>query len=162
MLNTAFNLMFYGSFNIILTAIMQYMIMLLQANGEFRFIMIITFLAELIKANISFFLCGVPSINIYALVLGNLVLSSFITLAALIRLKQICAFKIRFFDIFLLIFSTFSMFLAVFTFLCCDYFSTFLSLFIAILLGIFIYFVLTIPFTLKILNAKYNNAKKRS
>ena len=41
-LDTAFQFMLYGGFSVVFTALMQYLLMLLQANGEFRFILIVT------------------------------------------------------------------------------------------------------------------------
>lgn len=148
-LDTSFNLMLFGGFSIIFTALMQYLLMLLQANGEFKFILIITVLGGIAKANISFFLSSVASVNIFALVLGNIVLSATVCILALYKLKHIVSFSVSAADLFMLLFGTFAMFLAVYTFISCDYFSLVANIIFAVVLGMVVYFVFTLPFLLK-------------
>lgn len=148
-LDTAFLLMLYGGFSIVFTAIMQYLLMLLQANGQFRYILAITAIAGAVKALLSFFLSALPSFNIFALVLGNLALSGITCVLALWKLKNIVAFKLTFSDLFVLLFGTFCMFLVVYTFINCNYFSIIVNLLLAVLLGIVVYVVLTIPVAIK-------------
>ncbi|MBP3431528.1 MAG: oligosaccharide flippase family protein [Clostridia bacterium] len=145
-LDAAFNLMLYGGFSIVFTALMQYLIMLLQANGQFRFILCVTALGGVFKAMISFFLSSVASVNIYALVLGNLVLNATVCILALWRIKKIVEFSLPAWDVFLLIFSTIAMFLTVYTFINCNYFHAIVNLILAMILGVGVYLVLTIPF----------------
>lgn len=158
-LDTAFDLMLYGAFSIIFTAIMQYLTMLLQANGEFKFILAITALGGVAKANLSFFLSAVPSINIFALVLGNIALSSIVCLLALWKLKRFVNFSLSFSELFMLIFATFAMFLTVYTFINCNYFHIILNILFAVALGMLVYLVLTIPFMLRL---KTNKSKVRA
>ncbi|MGN1201119.1 MAG: polysaccharide biosynthesis C-terminal domain-containing protein, partial [Candidatus Caccovivens sp.] len=148
-LDTAFLLMFYGGFSIVFTAIMQYLIMLLQANGRFQYILIITAIAGTMKALISFFLSALASFNIFALVLGNIALSGITCLLALWKLKNIVAFKLSFADVFLLLFGTLCMFLVVYTFINCNYFSNIVNILLAVLLGMIVYMVFTIPVAIK-------------
>lgn len=150
-LNTAFELMFYGAFNIVFTAIMQYCVMLLQANGEFKFILIITAVGGILKATISFFLSAIPSINIFALVLGNIVLSTTISILSLWKLKRILFFNLKFPELFTILFGTAVMFATVYTFINCNYFHIILNILISIILGIAVYFVVTIPLIIKII-----------
>lgn len=149
-LDTAFELMFFGAFSIVFTAIMQYLIMLLQANGEYKFILVITALGGVAKANLSFFLSAIPSINIFALVFGNIALSAIVCLLSLIRLKSYVNFSLPFSDVFVLIFATFLMFLTVYTFINCNYFYIVWNIALAVGLGALVYFVLTIPFIMRI------------
>lgn len=153
-LDTAFDLMFYGAFSIVFTAIMQYLIMLLQANGKFKFILAITTLGGIAKANLSFFLSVIPSINIFALVFGNIALSAVVCLLALLRLKSYINFVLPFSDVFMLLFATFAMFLTVYTFINCNYFYIVWNIAIAVALGVLVYFVLTIPFIMKMKHIK--------
>lgn len=158
-LNTAFSLMLFGGFSIVFTALMQYLLMLLQANGEFRYILIITALGGIAKANISFFLSAVPSINIFALVLGNIVLSSIVCVLALYKLKHIVAFSVSANDLLLLLFGTFAMFLAAYTFISCDYFGLVANIILTIIIGMIVYFVFTLPFLLKFKPKSLREAK---
>ena len=150
MLNVAFELMLFGGFSIIFTALMQYMIMLLQANGEFRFILLITAIGGGVKAVVSFVFTAFSSINIFALVLGNILLASIVSVLALYKLKKITNFVINFKELFVLVFGTLAMFVVVFAFINCNYFTTLANIILAVLLGVGVYFVLTIPFLLKI------------
>lgn len=153
LLDTAFWLMFYGGFSILFTALMQYFVMLLQANGKFSFILTITIFGGLIKGVLSFFLSAIPNINIFALVIGNIAMSGTISVFALFKLKKISSFKFPFGEITLLIFATVVMFETANTFVNCNYYATFINVLIAIILGIVTYVVLTIPFSLKLLKA---------
>ncbi len=150
MLDVAFNLMLYGGFSIVFTALMQYLIMLLQANGQFRFILLSMILGGIVKASLSFFLSASGSVNIFALVLGNIALSAIVCLLAIWKLKRIVSFAIPFYDFFLLILGTVSMFFMVYTFINCNYFSTIFNIILAVILGVFAYLVLTVPFLLRI------------
>lgn len=149
MLDIAFSLMFYGGFGIVFTALMQYFVMLLQANGEFRYILTITIVGGITKATLSFFLSGITTINIFAIVFGNIALSSIVCVLALWKLRKIFAFSINFNDLFVLMFSTFAMFLTVYTFINCQYFSLVLNIILAVTIGIVVYIVFCIPFLLK-------------
>jgi len=158
MLDTAYNLMFFGGFSIVFTALMQYFLMLLQANGKFRYILGITALGGLAKAIVSFVLSAVPSINIYAIVFGNLAMTSIVSIGALVKLKKVMFLKIEAGSLFALLFGTFAMFLTVYTFINCNYFGTITNIILAIVLGVFVYLVLTASFSLKLLKKSF--AKK--
>lgn len=145
LLDLAFNLMFYGAFSIIFTAIMQFAVMLLQANGEFKFILFATLLGGIFKAVITFFLSSVSSINVFALVLGNIALYATGCILTLAKLKNSISFRITFGEILTILFATLSMFLVVFTFENCNYFSEIANLVIGVILGVVAYAVLSAP-----------------
>ncbi len=149
-LDVAFELMIFGAFSIIFTALMQYLVMLLQANGEFKFILAITSFGGLIKALISFSLSAVPNINIFALVLGNIFLSAIVCIFALHKLKNIINFSISLKDLFILGLGTFAMFCVVYAFINCNYLGIVANIVLAIVLGVLVYGVLTAPFLLKL------------
>ena len=145
MLDVAFNLMLFGGFSIVFTALMQFLVMLLQANGQFKFILAITALGGVAKAILSFFLSAVPSVNIFALVLGNIVLAAIVCVLALWRLKKISAFSLRFADLFIVMLSALLMFLAVYSFCRGNRFSVVVNLLISICIGGAVYLVLSVP-----------------
>lgn len=150
MLNVVFELMLFGGFSIVFTALMQYLIMLLQANGQFKYILLITSIGGIIKAAVSFIFAAIPSVNIFALVLGNILLYSSVSVLALYKLKQFANFVISFKEIFTLVFGTLAMFVVVYAFINCNYFGTLANIVLAVFLGVLSYFVLTIPFLMKI------------
>lgn len=154
LLTISFYLMLYGGFATIFTAIMQYIIMILQANGQFKYILIITLLGGFLRAGLSFFLALVPSINIYAILVGNIVMTAFVSLLGLTKLKNISAFSVKAKDIFLLLFGTFLMFMAVHTFIRSAYFSPYVNILLAVLIGVVVYGIITIPFLITIVYVK--------
>lgn len=157
LLDIAFWLMFYGAFSIVFTALMQYLVMLLQANGQFKFILLITALGGLAKALLSFLLASVKQVNIFALVIGNLALAAIVCVLALWKLKRMIPLSVSFFDLFLLLLGTLAMFVTVYTFINCNYFSSLLNLLLAIVLGAIVYAVVTLPFVLRLKPKKMNN-----
>ena len=148
-LDTAFSLILYGGFSIVFTALMQFLTMLLQANGQFKYILAITTLGGVVKACISYFLSAVPSINIFALVLGNIALAAVVSVLALLKLKSVVSFRLSFSDLFVMIFATFLMFVTVYTFINSNYFGLLTNIILGILLGVLVYFVMTVPFWIK-------------
>jgi lipopolysaccharide export LptBFGC system permease protein LptF len=76
-------------------------------------------------------------------------LSAIVCIFALYKLKKIVDFRLRFCELFTLIFATFAMFLAVFAFVNGNYFSLVGNILIAVCLGVVVYFALTTPFILK-------------
>lgn len=150
MLKKGFELMLFGGFSVVFTALMQYLIMLLQANGQFKFILLCTALGGVAKVLITFFLSALPAINIFALPLGNLVLAGIVSVMSVWKLKKLVSFTLPFADAFALIFGTLCMFLCVYTFVACNYFKPLLNLLLAVLLGVVVYGVFTIPFVLKL------------
>ncbi len=154
LLMIAFNLMLYGGFATIFTALMQYIIMILQANGQFNYILLITIIGGALRAVLSFTLSAVSSINIYAVLLGNIAMTAITCLLGLFRLKQISAFSLPVKDVVILLLGTFLMFITVYTFVNSSYFSPMVNIILGILLGVLVYGVLTISFLIKIVNRK--------
>ncbi len=150
LLNKAFDLMVFGAFSVIFTALMQYFIMLLQANGQFKFILLSTAVGGALKVALTFFLSAVPSINIFALPLGNLILAGVVSVLSVWKIKKLANFSLPFGEAFALIFGTLLMFLAVYTFIKCEYFSPALNILFGIALGGLVYGFFTLPFTIKL------------
>ena len=149
-LDIAFELMFYGAFSIIFTALMQYLVMLLQANGQFKFILTTTIFGGVIKVVVSLALSAVRAVNIFALVFGNICFSAFVCVFALYKLKGMSRFRISLKEILSILFGTFSMFIVVYAFINCNYFSVLVNVVLSIMLGVLTYFVFTIPVFMKI------------
>lgn len=157
MLDLSFELMLYGAFGIILSALMQYFVMLLQAGGNFKFILLVTALGGVCKAFITLILSGINSINIFALVLGNIFMTAFVSICALLKLKKQIFFSLKFSEVFCLLFSTLSMFLTVYSFVNASYFTPFVNILLAVILGVVVYLVFSFPFLFKIWKKSYKN-----
>ena len=156
LLRTADLLTFYGGFSIVLTAISQYFTMLLQAKGEFSSILLFSTIGGVVKTVASLVLAALPSFNVFALVLGNILLSATMSVLCLVRLKKLLAFSLKFFDLFDLLFSVFVMFLAVHFFVQSTRMSDFASIVLGVGLGGVTYLVLTAPVIVKLLPKQKN------
>lgn len=154
LLSIAFNLMLYGGFATIFTALMQYIIMILQANGQFNFILLITIIGGSLRAILSFTLSIIPSINIYAVLLGNIAMTAINCLLGLWRLKKIVSFSLKVKDVLILLLGTFLMFITVYTFVRSSYFSPIVNIVLGIILGVLVYGVITISFLINIAQRK--------
>ena len=154
LLNIAFKLMIYGGFSIAFTALMQFFVMLLQAVGEFGYNLKITSIACVVKVVLTIVLAAVPGVNIFSIVFGNIVLATSICILALYKLKKKIDFSLSFMDLFVLLFSTLSMFFAVYSFMNMNYFSVVANLLVGVLLGVVVYAVFTLPVTTKLLTKK--------
>ena len=159
-LDTMFNLMLFGAFAIVFAAIMQYFSTLLLACGEFKFNLFITLGGGVLKGGVSVILAGVPSVNIYALIFGNIAIGAFVSLLAIVKLKKIVSINLAFGEVFDVLFSTATMFAVVYSFLQGDPFGRILNLAVAVLLGILTYVVFAIPLILKIFPKKRSKGLK--
>ena len=149
MLTVAANLTLYGGFATVFTALMQYAIMLLQAKGEFRFVAVLTAVASVAKVVLTVALAGVSFVNVYALVVGNLVFSGVVCVVALAKLKRCFDFKIPFLQISNLILATAIMYISVSAFLKSGSLLPVLALVGAVLIGVLVYFLISAPFVVK-------------
>jgi len=154
MLDVVFELMLFGAFSIVFTALMQYFVMLLQANGDFKFIVIITAIGGAVKGLSTVILAGIPQVNVFALVFGNILMSAFVATASLIRLKNIFKIKLSFLDVFLIVFGTAVMAVTVYTFIQKNYFSLLVNVVLAIVIGVLVYAVFCAPVVYSILKKK--------
>ena len=158
--NLGQNLMLYSAFSTIFMATTQYLLMVLQAFGKFKFCLIITLFGGMAKVVITFVFSAFPNINIFAVVLGNIIMSSTICIMCLTKLKRMLDFSFSFAEVFTLAFSTTAMYFLVKTFVDSDYFSPLPTLLCAMLLGLISYSVFSIPFFLKIFQKKNFQEKK--
>ncbi len=156
-LGLTFDLMLYGSFSIIFTAIMQYFVMLLQACGEFGFVLKTTAIGALLKVVITIALSGVGAINVFALVFGNIALSGFVCFCSVLKLKKKADFSVSLNEIFNLLFATTAMFFAVYSFLKCDYFGNVVNLVLSVFVGVVVYGIFIIPYLIKLFSKKKKN-----
>lgn len=156
MIDVVFDLMFFGAFSIVFTAFMQYFVMLLQANGDFKFMVIITAIGGALKGLSTVILAGIPQINIFALVFGNILMSAFVAVASLVRLKNIFSLKLKFLDVFLMVFGASVMAVSVYTFIQKNYFSSLVNVAIAIVIGVLVYAVFCAPVVYSVLKKKKN------
>lgn len=146
---TAANLTVYGAFATVFTALMQYMIMLLQAKGEFRFVALLMAIGSVVKVVLTITLAGFSFANIYSLTVGNLGFAGVVCVVAMVKLKRSFVFKISFLEAVNLLAATGLMYFAVTTFLNMSTLLPALALIGAVMIGIFVYAVAIFPFVVR-------------
>ena len=154
MLDVVFELMLFGAFSIIFTALMQYFVMLLQANGDFRFIVIITSIGGILKGLATVILAVISSVNVFAIVLGNILMSAFVCVCALVKLKSKFGLQFCFVELFLILFGTAVMAVTVYTFIQKNYFTVVVNIILGVILGVFVYIVFSAPVFYSIIKKK--------
>ncbi len=149
-----FNMMLFEGFFTVLFAVMQFLLVILQANGKLKFIVLVEIIAGIVKMLLTIFLTSISSINIYALILGNIVMAAILCVGFLVECKKISNFSLDFSDLFVMLFSTVCMFYLVFAFLKSPKFGAVVDILVSVLFGVFVYVVFCIPFEIKLLPKK--------
>ena len=143
MLSVAVNLTYLGVISTIITALTQFFVTLLQAKGEWTYIMVSYFLGGIAKAVCVAILCAVPSVNIFGVTLGNIALSSIVCILALLKNKR--KISVNIFDLSLPILSSVAMMLVLNLFNMHFQLSLLLQIVFSILLGALVYLFFTLP-----------------
>lgn len=154
------NLMLYGGISTIFAGLMQYFLMVLQAFSKFKFCLFATLAGGIVKVATTFTLSAISSINIFALVVGNLLMCSIVCIICLYKMKKLIYFSFSLGEIFTLAFSTTAMYFLVKTFVDSGYFSPLPTLFCAVALGVVSYSVFSVPYFIKIFDKKGLQEKK--
>lgn len=150
----AFYLMLSGGFLTIFTALMQFVVMVLEANGEFRYVLFIVALGGVARVVVSYSLSAVKSINVFALVLGGVAMTSIVCLFGLERLRRKINFKLPLVQMLVLFLGTALMYFGVYTFEESNYFSTLANTFVGVIIGVVVYGVVTISVLMNLFNLK--------
>ena len=145
-LNIILNLTMLSGISIILSAVMQFVISLLQAKGCFTEVMVYSIIAGIFKISTLFILARIPFINIFAILISNIVFNSILCICGLINLGKVV--KIGAFEFLLPLLSSCVMVLCVKIIL--SLMSGVIGLAISILGGSLIYFVLSFPLSIEI------------
>ena len=143
MLAFAVNLTYFGCVSTIITALMQFFVMLLQAKGKFGYCMSAYMLGGAIKIILVYVLCALPAINIYGVVIGNIALASTVAIMALVKNRRKIAVGI--YELTLPLLSSLAMTLAIVLFQHSFALSPLLQIICDILIGGVIYLFFTLP-----------------
>lgn len=141
-----YNLTIVSGFSIILSAIMQFSLAILQAKGFFTESMIFSVIAGVFKILTLFILARINVVNIFAISISNIVFNSTVCICALIKLKDLV--RVGAFEFLLPLLSSGIMFLCVKIFL--SLFTGVWGLLLSIIFGALIYFVVAFPLTFEI------------
>ncbi len=156
-LTTSQQLSLLTGFSIILTAIMQFLLALLQANGYYSYSMLFAFLGGLGKIAIIFITAPLREISIFSIAISNITLALVIIVCCLIKLGDLI--KLPFVDVVLPILSVIIMYLSVKIFL--SLIGGIIGLLLAAILGASIYFSLCFPLTNKYFKIIFNKIFKK-
>lgn len=159
MLDYAVQLTYLGSASVIISALMQFFIALLQAKGKFGYCMSAYILGGLLKIVCVYVLCALPAVNIYGVVVGNIALSGTVCIMALIKNKK--KISIGFFDLSLPLLSSIAMTMAIAYFLSSVSLSLILQIVFSVLIGACIYAFLTYPILAESLGEILNKFKSK-
>lgn len=147
-LQTAVELSYLTGLSVILSAIMQFVLSLLQAKGHFTFSFLITLAGGIAKVLFVVFFAKEPSINIFAIPISNSLLAMIVIIGGLIKLKGIV--KINYFDLFVPLFASVIMFISVKLFIDSVALSAIPLTLISIFVGAVIYIILILPIIKKL------------
>lgn len=142
-LDEALELTIIGGISVVLSAIMQFLLSLLQAKGYFGFTLFATALGGLAKILIVFFTARIPSINIFAIPISNMVLAMLVCILALLKLGMIV--KVSGYELLTPLLASFVMFMVIFVFIKTVELPLLAMLFLSVVIGGAIYFTLNIP-----------------
>ena len=145
--DTAYQLTILGGIAVVLSAIMQFLVSLLQAKGFFTYSMIFNIIGAVAKILMLCILAPKSSIGIFAIPISNIFLYSIVCICALIKLGSLV--KVQFFEFILPILSAVVMYISVRLILSAV--SGILGLLLAVFAGAIIYIVIALPLTINIM-----------
>lgn len=130
-----------GGLSIIMTAIMQFLVSVLQANGYYNYSLLFYVLGGVAKVVFLFIFAPIKEISIYAVSVSNILLSLIVSICVLIKLWKLI--KIPLVELFLPLTASIIMFLSVKIFL--SLIGGIIGLLLSIFVGIVLYAVFTLP-----------------
>ncbi len=139
----ASQLTYLGVVSTIITALMQFFVTLLQAKGEWNYILFSYIVGGIAKFICVFVLCAFADINIFGVAIGNITLSSIVCIMALVRNKK--KISIDVFELSLPMLSAVAMMLVINLFISNFQFSLVFQLIFSVIIGVIVYLIFTLP-----------------
>ena len=134
-----------GGISIIMTAIMQFLVAVLQANGYYTYSLVFHAIGGIAKILFLFLFAPIKEISIYAVSISNILLSLIVSICILIKLGKLI--KIPLVEILLPLTASVIMFLSVRVFL--SLVGGILGIILSIIIGMGLYGVFTLPLVTK-------------
>lgn len=160
MLDYAVYLTYFGSASVVISALMQFFVALLQAKGKFGFCMASYIIGGVLKIACAYLLCALPTINIYGVVIGNIALSATVCILALIKNKR--KISVGFFDLALPLLASTAMTLSIVLFSRKIVLSNIMQIVCSVLMGCALYAFLTYPILSEVLGEVWHKFKAKS
>ena len=160
MLDYAVRLTCFGAASVIVSALMQFYIALLQAKGKFGFCLTAYAVGGLLKVVCVYVLCGIESINIFGVVVGNIALSATVCVMAIIKNRR--KISMAFFDMALPLLASVAMALSLSLFTSRLAMSNLMQIVFSIAVGSMVYALLTYPILSEIICGVFGKAKAKT
>lgn len=146
-----------GGISIVMTAVMQFLIAVLQANAYYSYSLLFYGLGGVAKLVFLFVFAPMQEVGIYAVAISNILLSLIVSICSLIKLGKLI--KIPFVELLLPLTASVIMFLAVKIFL--SLVGGIFGVLLAVVIGMGLYFVFTLPLVTKYYQQIKNKLFKR-
>ena len=156
-LSIVWQLTIISGIGILLSAIMQFLVSVLQAKGYFNYTLIFNLIGGVARVALVFILAPIPSINIFALPIASIVNSSIVCICSLIKLGKVV--KINFTEFFLPVVSALVMLLSLV--ILQSAVSGIVGLILCVIAGAFIYFICALPLCLQYFEILLSKIKKK-
>lgn len=156
-LDIALQLTYVNGVSIIITAIMQQLVSILQANGYFRDSLVFYLLGGGAKIIVLVVVAMTPGVSSFAIAISNIVLSSIVCLCIVIKMKKIIS--LSGFEISLPLLSSAVVFMIVKIIL--SLMPTVIGIAMSVFVGASVYFVLCFPLTSKYFIVVLKGLQKR-
>lgn len=152
----AWQLTIISGIGVLLSAIMQFLVSILQAKGYFNYSLAFNLIGGMFRIALVFILAPIPSINIFALPIASIVNASIVCICALIKLGKVV--KISFTEFFLPLISSVVMLLSLL--ILQSAVSGIGGLVLSVIVGAFIYFICALPLCLQYLRMLISKIKR--
>lgn len=147
MLSYAVKLTAIGAISTIALGFMQYLTSILQANGDFKYVMLALIFGGVAKLLCTIFLCPIREVNIYGIAIGNAVFSVIVVIFCLVKLRKFHFMSLDTF--FCPLLASLVMLVVVSSLVSILTISPLAKLILCTLIGIIIYLALTFPMLLR-------------
>lgn len=156
-LSLASQLTVLGGLSTVITALMQQLVVILQANGHFGKVLLFYVIGGIVKIALLVLVSLIPSASVYSIAISNIALASTVCLCALLKIKSLV--WVNWFDISLPLLSALVMFFVVKILL--SFFGGLTGICLAVVVGAGVYLTLCYPLVGKYFNMIFSRVKKR-
>ena len=153
----AYQLTILGGISTIITALMQQLVVVLQANGWFGKVFLFYVIGGIVKVSLLVAISFIPEASVYSIAISNIALASCVCLCALLQIKRLVV--VNWFSIVLPLLAAMVMFLVVKILL--SFIGGLAGLALAVVVGGGVYLVLCFPLVGKYFNLIFARVKKR-
>lgn len=156
-LHLAYQLTVLGGISTIITALMQQLVAVLQANGKFGKVFLFYAIGGVVKVGLLMVIAIVPDVSVYSIAISNIALACSVCLCALLQMKRLI--EVDWFALALPLIASLVMFLVVKILL--SLISGLAGLGLAVVVGGGVYLTLCYPLVGKHFNLIFDRMKKR-